>query len=100
MNKKLSVAFRSFREIRRFDQLDKLEEFNDLVLRFLKTRFKFKNFYDIGASNGIYGFLANKLSNCNVIFVEPYTPSIETILKTIFLYNRVNEQNLMLFRLE
>lgn len=88
LNKKLSVAFRSFREIRRFDQLDKQEEFNDIVFRFLKTRFKFKNFYDIGASNGIYGFLANKLSNCNVIFIEPYTPSIETILKTIFLYDK------------
>ncbi len=88
LDKKLTVAFRSFREIRRFDQLDKEKDFNDLVFRFLKSKFKFKNFYDIGASNGIYGFLANKLSNCNVIFVEPYTPSIETILKTIFLYRK------------
>jgi len=88
LNKKLSVVFRSFREIRRLDQLDKEKDFNDLVFRFLKSKFKFKNFYDIGASNGIYGFLANKLSNCNVIFVEPYTPSVETILKTIFLYSK------------
>ncbi len=88
LNKKLSVVFRSFREIRRFDQLEKREGINDIVFSFLTSKFRFKSFYDIGASNGVYGFLANKLHNCNVIFIEPYTPSIETILKTIFLYNK------------
>ncbi len=78
------ISFRSFKEIRRFDQLEN-PKFNDLVFKFIMSKFKIKNFYDVGSSNGIYGFLANRIQSCNVVFIEPYTPSIESILKTIYL---------------
>lgn len=46
--------------------------------------------WDIGASNGLEGFQAALLRDCSVVFVEPFTPSIETILKTKY----VNESRL------
>ncbi|MBM3558861.1 MAG: FkbM family methyltransferase, partial [Alphaproteobacteria bacterium] len=39
--------------------------------------------YDVGSANGMEGLLANHLHGINVVMVEPYTPSIESILKSI-----------------
>jgi FkbM family methyltransferase len=39
--------------------------------------------YDVGSANGLEGFYVNHLHNSKVVFIEPYVPSIETILKTI-----------------
>jgi FkbM family methyltransferase len=41
--------------------------------------------YDIGSANGLEGLSLAHLKSAHVHFIEPYTPSIETILKTIYL---------------
>ena len=87
------ISFRSFKEIRRFNQLND-SKFKDLVFNFIMSRYNIKNFYDVGASNGIYGFLANRFQGCNVVFIEPYTPSIESILKTIYILDEKKKKTI------
>jgi FkbM family methyltransferase len=77
------LVVRSYRELRRWHLLGRASD-DDLVLTCLRAGVPIDVFYDVGASNGIYGFAANALHGCKVVFVEPYTPSIETLLKTAF----------------
>ena len=63
----------------------------NLVWKWLNWIDSKNTLYDVGSANGLEGFSAAHLKSANVFFIEPYTPSIETILKTIFLTNMKNK---------
>ena len=83
-----SVAIRSPREFRRWASFagnadDKLYQWliscgHDAVL------------WDIGSANGLEGCTALHANKCSVVFVEPFTPSIESILKSLSLMEKRN----------
>ena len=76
---RMEIAARSGREFRRFATYG---ESPDKVYDWLCGIPPDGVLWDIGSSNGLEGFLANRLSGCRVVFIEPFTPSIESILKT------------------
>ncbi len=80
-NGNMIVLVRTLREFRRAVKFGTNKE--DLIWKWLNWLEPNKVLYDIGSANGLEGFSASHLNNINVCFVEPYTPSIETILKTI-----------------
>ncbi|MEK9660162.1 MAG: hypothetical protein VW644_00230 [Alphaproteobacteria bacterium] len=80
----LAVPVRSYRQFRRYYQFGHLGD-EDVVFAWMRRIDDCEMFYDIGSSNGLEGFLVNHLWGCKVAFVEPFTPSVETILKTIVL---------------
>jgi FkbM family methyltransferase len=82
----LSVATRSMREFRRFAGFG--DDADDKLHHWLCKLGPGDVLWDIGSANGLEGFLANHVSGCKVVFVEPFTPSIETILKTIVVVER------------
>lgn len=75
----MEIAARSGREFRRFAAYG---ESPDKVYDWLCDIPSGGVLWDIGSSNGPEGFLANRLTGCRVVFIEPFTPSIESILKT------------------
>jgi FkbM family methyltransferase len=77
-----SIIVRSYREIRRFRAFGE-DPSTDLMFRWLRSLRHCSTFIDIGASIGIYGFGAHHLYGAHVIFVEPYAPSAESLLKSI-----------------
>ena len=80
----LSVPVRSYRQFRRYYQFGRQGE-KDVVFAWMRRLDDCEVLYDIGSSNGLEGFLVNHLWGSRIIFVEPFTPSVETILKTIVL---------------
>jgi len=80
-NRWLEVASRSYRELRRFLQFG--DNPADVVHLWMHEIRDAKVVYDVGSANGLEGFLIHHLHGAKIIFIEPYTPSIETILKTI-----------------
>ena len=82
-NGKMLVLARTFKEFNRVTRFGMNK--NDLVWKWLNWLTPNDVLYDIGSANGLEGFSALHLNNCKVHFIEPYTPSIETILKTISL---------------
>ena len=80
-NGNMTVLVRTLREFRRAVKFGTNKK--DLVWKWLNWLDPNKVLYDIGSANGLEGFSAAHLSNANVCFIEPYTPSVETILKTI-----------------
>jgi len=83
-NKPLSVPVRSYRQFRRYYQFGKHGK-KDVVYTWMNVIDDCSVLYDIGSSNGLEGFLVNHLWNSKIVFVEPFTPSVETILKTVVL---------------
>lgn len=81
--KSLAMVVRSYREFRRVRNFG-ANPADDLIYRWLQNLKHCDVFYDIGASNGVFGFAAHSFYQCKTVFVEPYTPSIESILKTIY----------------
>lgn len=79
--RRLEVAVRSYRELRRYLQF--LSEAGDVVDDWMAWIKDCEVLYDVGSANGLEGFYINHLHGSNVVFIEPYVPSIETILKTI-----------------
>lgn len=79
--RRLEVAVRSYRELRRF--LNFNGEEGDVVADWMGWISDCEVLYDIGSANGLEGFYVNHLHGSKIIFVEPYAPSIETLLKTI-----------------
>ncbi|MSP67511.1 MAG: FkbM family methyltransferase [Alphaproteobacteria bacterium] len=82
----IEVPVRSYRELRRVVNFDANRE--DLVLIWLTAIDDCTMLYDIGSANGLEGFAANALHGCRVVFVEPFTPSVESILKGVVLATR------------
>tara|TARA_A100001037_G_C15129317_1_gene627904 strand:- start:1044 stop:1904 length:861 start_codon:yes stop_codon:yes gene_type:complete len=82
--KPMSFVVRSYRELRRFRNFG-IDPSADLTYRWLRGASNCKVFYDVGASIGIYGIGAHVIHGAKSVFVEPYAPSIETLLKSISL---------------
>lgn len=82
----MTVAVRSYREFRRFLQFE--TETIALVRHWVRQLSSGSVVYDIGAANGLESFFMIHLHGCSVALVEPFTPSIETILKTLALRSR------------
>ena len=82
-NGKMLILARTFKEFNRVTRFGMNK--NDLVWKWLNWLPSKEVVYDIGSANGLEGFSAAHLNNCKVYFIEPYTPSIETILKTVSL---------------
>jgi FkbM family methyltransferase len=78
----MAVVTRSHREFKRWANFG--QQKGDIVHDWLTNLKECKTYWDIGSANGLEGFYASHTHGCNVIFVEPFTPSIETILKTIY----------------
>ncbi len=79
--RRLEVAVRSFRELRRF--LNFNSEKGDVVADWMGWISDCEVLYDIGSANGLEGFYVNHMHGSRIVFVEPYAPSIETLLKTV-----------------
>lgn len=78
----MTVAVRSMKELRRFIRFGDIKD--DLVYQWLRGMTADDVLYDIGSSNGLEAFFVNHLYGTKVVMVEPFTPSIETILKTVY----------------
>ena len=87
-NEHMPVVVRSYREFRRWAQFD--QGSLDMVSRWLNGITDCEVYWDIGSANGLEGFFVNFRHGCNVVFVEPFAPSIETILKTIYVIGATN----------
>lgn len=87
---RLKVIVRSIRELRRWIAYVTLKK-PDKVYTWLSKAKNCEVLWDVGSANGIEGFTANHLTNCKVTFIEPFTPSIETILKTAHVQDKVND---------
>ena len=77
----LEVAVRSYRELRRYLQFGGNP--TDVVHRWMNEITDAEVVYDVGSANGLEGFLIHHLHGAKIVFIEPYTPSVETILLTI-----------------
>tara|TARA_B100000676_G_scaffold295837_1_gene335488 strand:+ start:4456 stop:5385 length:930 start_codon:yes stop_codon:yes gene_type:complete len=78
----MPVVARTFREFRRVSQFGR--EAGEPVWKWLNWMDDGSTLYDVGSANGLEGFTAGHLHGGTVCFIEPYTPSIETILKTVY----------------
>lgn len=85
-NGDLTVFVRTLREFKRAVKFGVNNK--DLVWKWLNWLEPNKILYDIGSANGLEGFAASHINNLKVFFIEPYTPSIETILKNISIKNK------------
>jgi FkbM family methyltransferase len=86
----LEICVRSYRELRRLHEFGRSERV-DSVWKWLNWIADCRMLYDIGASNGLEGLFALAKHGCAVAFVEPYTPSIESILKSVYVAARSGE---------
>jgi len=75
------VIVRSYKELRRFVQFG--DRATDSVHQWLHDIKDCEVYFDAGPANGLEGFLVHHLHKCKVVFIEPSTFSVETILKTI-----------------
>lgn len=87
LGKDVSVVCRSFREFRRFVRFG--DEPKDVVFPWLSMIDDCEMLYDVGCANGHEGIYANTMHGCQVTFVDVFTPSIETILKSVFLQGKL-----------
>ena len=78
--KRFRVVVRSYQEFRRFHQFGLFPD--DIVQRWMRWITDCEVLYDIGSANGLEGFFVYNRHGSKIVFVEPFTPSIETILKT------------------
>ena len=79
--RRMEVVVRSYKELRRFHQFGTKQ--GDIVFDWMQRIRDCELLYDVGSANGLEGFFIHHLHRSRVVFVEPFTPSIETILKTI-----------------
>jgi len=85
-SRKMPLVARTFREFRRVAQFGRKE--GDSVWKWLNWMDNGGTLYDVGSANGLEGFTAGHLHGGTICFIEPYTPSIETILKTAYFAER------------
>lgn len=77
------LVARTFREFRRIAQFGRHPD--NAVWKWLNWIDDGKVVYDVGSANGLEGCYAGHVHGGVVCFIEPYTPSIETILKSTYL---------------
>jgi len=92
LSKKLPIVARSLRELKRWMSFGRDE--SDKLYTWLLNLKCCEILWDIGSANGLEGFMVNFLHGSRVVFVEPFTPSIESILKTNFLLESVFNKKL------
>ena len=80
------APYRSYREFRRIVNFGRNPD--DLVFIWLNAISDCETLYDIGAANGHEGLVANALHQCRIVYVELFTPSIDSILKGTVLAQR------------
>lgn len=85
-----SVAVRSPREFRRWASF--ASDPGDKLYLWLISCGPDAVLWDIGSANGLEGCVALHANRCSVVFVEPFTPSIESILKSLNLMERRSGQ--------
>ncbi|MCB9990605.1 MAG: FkbM family methyltransferase [Rhodospirillales bacterium] len=78
----MPVIVRSYKEFRRIVQFGGNKA--DIVHKWIHAIDDCDVFYDIGAANGLEGFLCRYLHGSKVCFVEPFTASIETIMRNVY----------------
>ncbi|MDA0654818.1 MAG: hypothetical protein O2912_00200 [Proteobacteria bacterium] len=86
----LNAPARSFKEFRRITQFGVNPK--DLVFHWINMIDDCEVLYDVGAANGHEGLIAHELHKCHVVYVEMFTPSIETILKGVVIASRQGGQ--------
>ena len=84
--KKVCVPARSFREFRRIVRFGTNPK--DLVFHWINMIDDCEVLYDIGCANGHEALCAHGLHGCHTVFIEMFTPSIESILKGVVLATR------------
>ena len=80
------ATYRSYREFRRIVNFGRNPD--DLVFIWLNAISDCETLYDIRAANGHEGLAANAMHKCNIVYVELFTPSIDSILKGTVLAQR------------
>jgi len=75
------MVFRSWIELNRLMRLGHTP--NDILPKWMEWIKDCQTLYDLGSSNGLEGFYIHHLHGSKIVFIEPFTPSIESILKTI-----------------
>lgn len=83
----VGVCVRSYRELRRVHEFGRGPRV-DSVWRWLNWIGDCTTLYDVGSSNGLEGLYAMHRHGCSVVFIEPYTPSIESLLKSVYIARR------------
>ena len=84
----LKLICRSPKELNRISKFGTNN--NDVVWKWLNWIEEKSVLFDIGSGSGFEGLYAGHLHDINVVFIEPYTPSIETILKSVFIQQKRN----------
>lgn len=84
--KPIRVVVRSQREFARFARFG--SDPQDSVHRWLDGWADCRVFWDIGSANGLEGFFMQAKHGASVVFVEPFAPSVETLLKTIYMLSK------------
>lgn len=80
--KRMHVVVRSYKELRRFVQFG--DQAGDAVHEWLHGIKDCEVLFDAGSATGLEGFLVHHLHKATIVFIEPASPSVETILKTIY----------------
>jgi len=78
----MRVVVRSYREFLRFSRVGDAD--GDTVHAWLNAWTDCTVYWDVGSANGLEGFFMQARHDASVVFIEPFTPSVETILKTIY----------------
>ncbi|MDG2397247.1 MAG: FkbM family methyltransferase [Flavobacteriaceae bacterium] len=84
----LKLICRSSKELKRISRFGLNKK--DVVWKWLNWLEEESILFDVGSGSGFEGLTAGHLHNSKVVFIEPYTPSIETILKSIYLQKKRN----------
>ena len=84
----MRVVVRSYREFARFARFGASTKTS--VHQWLSGWSDCDVFWDVGSANGLEGFFMQVKHGASVVFIEPFAPSIETLLKTIYVLSREN----------
>lgn len=95
---RMHAVVRSPREFRRWIAFG--DDTRNPTYDWLRAPGKNDCLWSVGASNGLEGIMANTVSGCAVVFVEPFTPSIESLLKSLHLNARLRGRSASDGRLE
>ena len=85
----LKLICRSKKELKRISRFGLNKK--DVVWKWLNWIDKKSVLYDVGSGSGFEGLFAGHLHDSKIVFIEPYTPSIETILKSVFVQKKRNK---------
>ena len=91
----LKLPVRSRKILTRINNFGNSE--NDIVFDWIKNLRNCQFFLDIGSANGLEGFFVHNKYNCKVILCEVYIPSLDDLLKTIYI-NKKKKSDIEIFQ--